>query len=88
MNRFVPFRGWRTAGLLIALLSGVAALQAQSKPDPPATRSGMSLKNQDAGQPALPSIVQEKRAFYVQGVVVVALFGGAIWAVCHGSRRV
>ena len=30
---------------------------------------------------------QQTRPFYVQGAVVVLLTGGAIWAVCHSSRR-
>ncbi len=81
-------RRWPIAALWFAALTSGAMVYGQLTPDPPATRTGMGLKNQDSGQPALPSIVQESRAFYVQAVVVTALCGGAIWAVCHSSRRV
>lgn len=50
---------------------------------------GMSLVlAQAAPAPVMPSNVKKiGRAYWVEGVVVAALMGGALYAVCRGSRR-
>ena len=64
--------------LAVALASAPAAASADRLPLPLA----------QAAQVKPPSNVRKVgRLYVVEGVVVVALFGGALYAVCRSSRR-
>lgn len=81
--------GMALSVVLQFVMGSSSRLQAQAPLDPPATRKGMELRGPGSQGPAFPSaVMSSSRTFYLQGIVVVALFGGAIWAVSHSSRRV
>lgn len=73
---------WRTAAILSALLLSDAVAFGQGQNDPLKVQRGAQGPVQ-----APPVVQQQQQPFYVQAAVVVLLTGGAVWAVCHSSRR-
>jgi hypothetical protein len=77
-------RGRIVAALLVALAAGGGTAIGQPKDDPlKRPRIDTSLP----GAPVGGVMQQQTRPFYVQGAVVALLTAGAVWAVCHSSRR-
>jgi hypothetical protein len=77
---------WRLAWLVLLALGALeGGLRAQPQ-EAPVTRPRLEA-NQPAAVPMGGVIQQQSRPFYVQGAVVALLSAGAVWAVCHGSRR-
>lgn len=71
---------WLT-GLLLVFTAN--SLHAQQANDPLKVQRGA----QGMGGPAQPVVQQQQQPFYLQAIVVALLSGGAVWAVCHSSRR-
>lgn len=76
------WRGWPWLSCLV-LVCAASTLHAQPANDPLKVQRGA----QGMGGPAQPVVQQQQQPFYLQAIVVVLLSGGAVWAVCHSSRR-
>jgi hypothetical protein len=81
----------RLRRVLTSLILALAAAPAWAQPPDDLVRRPRLQTAPAAGAPAPAgvggTVQQQTRPFYLQGAVVVLLSGGAIWAVCHASRR-
>ena len=66
--------------------AGAMPACAQPREDP-MKRPRMDTNVPNQPPPGVGVVQQQSKPLYVQGVVVAALMGGAIWTVCRSSRR-